>query len=98
DFQRQRGQWVVIAVTVAVSLLLFTWVISLQISAGLIARGRLDENKRAEQERLAAFVANVREALTNADSLEHMLQRCAEAILQHLNPDLARIWVLDRED
>src|SRR6266852_4787742 len=32
DFQRRRGRLVVIAVAVAVSLLLFTWVISIQIS------------------------------------------------------------------
>src|SRR5439155_1951053 len=64
DVQRSRGRQVVIAVGLAVSLLLFTWIISMQISAGLIARRRYEESERAEQARLAAFVGGVREALT----------------------------------
>ena len=98
DSQRRRGRTVVIAVTVAVMLLLFTWVISLKISAGLIAGRRLEERERAEQNRLAAFVADVREALTKADSLSGILQSCASAMVRHLDPVLARIWVLDQRD
>src|SRR5439155_18457708 len=63
DFQRQRGRHVVIAVALAVSLLLFTWFISMKISAGLIAKRRYEESERVEQARLAAFVGEVREAL-----------------------------------
>jgi signal transduction histidine kinase len=98
DAQRRRGRTVVIAVTVAVLLLLFTWVISLKISAGLIAGRRSEERERAEQSRLAAFVADVRDALTKADSLSGILQSCANAMVQHLDPVLARIWILDQQE
>ena len=98
DSQRRRGRTVVITVAVAVMLLLFTWVISLRISAGLIAGRRMEEKERAEQNRLAAFVAGVREALTKADSLSGILQSCASAMVRHLDPVLARIWILDQQD
>jgi signal transduction histidine kinase len=98
DSQRRRGRTVVIAVTVAVLLLLFTWVITLKISAGLIAGRRTEERERAEQSRLAAFVADVREALTKADTLSGILQSCANAMVRHLDPVLARIWILDQQD
>jgi len=98
DAQRRRGRTVVIAVAVAVMLLLFTWVISLKISAGLIAGRRLEEKERADQNRLAAFVADVREALTKADSLSGILQSCTNAMVSHLDPVLARIWILDQQE
>jgi signal transduction histidine kinase len=98
DAQRRRGRTVVMAVAVAVLLLLFTWVITLQISAGLIAGRRLEERERADQTRLDAFVADVREALTKADSLSGILQSCANAMVRHLDPVLARIWILDQQD
>src|SRR5260221_14581386 len=97
-FQRRRGRTVVITVAVAVLLLLFTWVISLRISAKLIAQRRQDETERAEQARMAAFVADAREALTNPDSLGSILQRYAGAMVRHLDPVLARIWILDPRD
>ena len=95
DFQRRRGRLVVIAVAVAVSLLLFTWVISMRISAGIIDKRRHEQAERAEQAHLSAFVADVREALTKADNLAGILQRCADAMVRNLNPALARIWRLD---
>jgi len=98
DFQRRRGRLVVITVGVAVLLLLFTWIISLRISGKLMAQRRYEETERAEQARLAAFVADVREALTKADSLGRILQSCAGAMVRHLDPVLARIWILDPRD
>ena len=98
DIQRRRGRTVVIAVTVAVLLLVFTWIISLRISAGLIARRQMEEVDRAEQARRFSFVADVREALTKADSLGGILQSCANAMVQHLDPVLARIWILQHRD
>jgi signal transduction histidine kinase len=98
DAQRRRGRTVVIAVAVAVMLLLFTWIISMRISASLIAGRRLEEKERAVQTRLDAFVADVREALTKADSLRGILQSCANAMVRHLDPILARIWILDPQD
>ena len=99
EFQQRRGRWIVIAVAVAVSLLLFTWVISLRISAGLIARRRIEETNRADQARRSRALSPVCVMLSPPHRLrlDAMLQRCAEAIVQHLNPDLARIWVFDRE-
>jgi Signal transduction histidine kinase len=94
DLQRRRGRTVVIAVAVAVLLLVFTWIISLRISAGLIARRQMEEIDRADQARRASFVADVRDSLTKADSLGGMLQSCANAMVQHLDPVLARIWTL----
>jgi len=97
-FQRHRGRTVVTTVAVAVLLLLFTWVTSLKISAGQNAQRRRVEAERAQQARLASFVDDVREALTKADSLGRILQSCANAMLQHLDPALARIWILDPRD
>src|SRR5205809_6624479 len=36
--------------------------------------------------------------LTKADSLGRILQSCAEAMVRHLDPALARIWILDQRD
>src|SRR5260370_31686640 len=94
DFQRKRGSTVMIAVTVAVLLLVFTWIISLRISAGLIARRQMEEIDRAEQARRSSFVADVRESLTKADSLTGILQSCASAMVQHRDPVLPRISLL----
>ncbi|MEO7653105.1 MAG: ATP-binding protein [Bryobacteraceae bacterium] len=95
EAQRLRGRRVVIAVALAVSLLLFTWVISLRISAGLIARRRREEADRAEQLRLARFVTAVREALTKGDTLRGVLQQCVEAMVANLDAAFARIWLFD---
>jgi signal transduction histidine kinase len=48
-----------------------------------------------EQRRLTALVADVSVALTRADDLPRMLQRCAEAMVDHLDAAFARIWTLD---
>ena len=95
EYQRWRGRWVVLSVALAVLLLMFTWVISLRIGAGMIAKRRREESERAEQARLSAFISDVREALTKADSLGGILQSCANAMVARLDPDLARIWILD---
>src|SRR5260370_35269810 len=91
DFQRRRGRTVVTTVAVAVLLLLFTWVTSLKISAGQNAQRLRGEADRAEQARLAAFVYDVREALTKADSLGRILQSCANARVRHLDPARHRL-------
>jgi signal transduction histidine kinase/ActR/RegA family two-component response regulator len=96
--QRSRGRGIIITVGVAVLLLLFTWTISLRISARLMALRRREQIERAAQDRLDGFVADVREALTKADSLQRILQSCTAAMVEHLDPILARIWILDQED
>ena len=59
----------------------------------------ITERKRAEgliKERacLAALTADVGIALTQQGSLQELLQRCTEAIVQHLDAAFARIWTL----
>ena len=59
----------------------------------------ISERKRAEgliKERacLAALTADVGIALTQQGSLQGLLQRCTEAIVQHLDAAFARIWTL----
>ncbi len=48
-----------------------------------------------ERARLAAFGAEVGVALTQADSLQGMLARCAEVVVRCLDAAFARIWTLD---
>ncbi len=48
-----------------------------------------------EQARLAAFGAEIGLALTRRDSLEGILERCARAMAQYLNADLAVISTFD---
>lgn len=71
------------------------------VGASTIARD-ITEQKRAEemrarqvrQERLRADVSN---ALGGSGTLQTMLQRCAEAMVQHQDAALARVWTFDEE-
>ena len=59
----------------------------------------ISERKRAdglikERAYLAALTADVGIALTQQGSLRGLLQRCTEAIVQHLDAVLARIWIV----
>jgi PAS domain S-box-containing protein len=63
----------------------------------------ITDRKRAEEEetkraRLAELGRDVGLALTRGDSLRGILQPCAEALVQHLDAALARIWTLDPEE
>jgi serine phosphatase RsbU (regulator of sigma subunit)/PAS domain-containing protein len=63
----------------------------------------ISERKRAQQAeaerlRLAAFTAEVGAALTQAPTLQDMLQRCATAMVHHLEAALARIWTFEPEE
>src|SRR5207249_11403069 len=77
-----------------------------RLDAGLLERSirYAIERKRAaalaaaDQTRLAAFGAEVGLALTHRDSLDAILQRCAEAMVRYLNGALARIWIFDAEE
>jgi PAS domain S-box-containing protein len=63
------------------------------------ARERLEAGAAdlAERARLAALQAEIGNVLTQRDSLRTALQRCAEAIVRHLDAAFARIWTL-KED
>jgi len=63
----------------------------------------ITERRRAEEEirhraQLSALSAAVGLALTNADSLAHALQQCAEALVMHLGAAFARIWTLNERE
>jgi signal transduction histidine kinase len=78
--------------------------IALQLA--LLARGRLRlaeqrrqaDQLRAEQARQAALRADVGVALAGKDHLPLILQRCAAAIVQHLDAAFARIWTLSDDE
>jgi len=71
----------------------------LDASEGIAIVIDVTEKKRAETDllervRLAALTAEAGMALTLGDALPDMLQRCAEAMVSHLDAALARIWIL----
>lgn len=51
-----------------------------------------------ENSRQIALKAELRLALTQAGTLSNMLQKCAQALVQHLDITLARIWLLNPTD
>ena len=53
------------------------------------------ERAEAERTRLAALRADVAEVLASGHSLEDVVQRSAEALVQHLDAAFARVWILD---
>jgi PAS domain S-box-containing protein len=60
----------------------------------------ITDHKRAEhaleqRARHAALAADVGVALTGSDTARDMLQRCAAAMVKHLDAAFARIWTLD---
>ncbi len=63
----------------------------------------ITERKQAEAEqlqqmKLAALRADIGTALTEGESLEDMLNRCAIALHEHLDAAFARIWMLNESE
>jgi PAS domain S-box-containing protein len=63
----------------------------------------ITERKRTEEEqarkiRYAALRADVSNAVSEASSMQGMLQRCCGAVVEHLDAAFARIWLLDESD
>lgn len=56
------------------------------------------EELLAERIRIALLSADIGIALTQGDTLQDMLRRCAEAIVQHLDVAFARIWTLNENE
>src|SRR5205085_3997351 len=50
------------------------------------------------QTRQFAFRAEIGFALAGNDSLRTLLQRCAQALVKHLEGSFARIWTLNTDD
>ncbi|MEH1871731.1 GAF domain-containing protein [Nostoc sp.] len=59
---------------------------------------KLAESALAERARLANFRADVDAALTQSDSLQKMMRRCTDALVEHLDAAFARIWTLNKKD
>ncbi|MEH2120221.1 PAS domain S-box protein [Nostoc sp.] len=56
------------------------------------------EEALAERARLANFRADVDAALTQSDSLQNMMRRCTDALVEHIDAAFARIWTLNKKD
>ncbi|MEH2055226.1 MAG: PAS domain-containing protein [Nostoc sp.] len=56
------------------------------------------EEALAERARLANFRADVDAALAQSDSLQKMMRRCTDALVEHIDAAFARIWTLNKED
>lgn len=63
-----------------------------------ITERKRTEMMQAHHARHTAFRADVSIALTESDTLRGILQRCAEAVVQHLDGAFARIWTLNEEE
>src|SRR6185436_16832710 len=71
-----------------------------EITGFLCVAGDLTERKRAQERfaRQTALRLAISNALTEADaSLKQVLQRGAEAVVEHLHTSMVRIWLLDGE-
>ncbi|MDP8924081.1 MAG: GAF domain-containing protein [Chloroflexota bacterium] len=60
-----------------------------------LTRRKQEEWVATERQRLLAFNAEIGRALSLADALPIVLQRCAEALVEHFDAAVARIWTLD---
>ncbi|HEX8747141.1 MAG TPA: PAS domain S-box protein [Pyrinomonadaceae bacterium] len=63
-----------------------------------ISERRRNEASQVERVRLAALGADIGIALTQSDTKRDMLQRCAEALVKHLNGAFARVWTLNEAE
>lgn len=62
------------------------------------SRRKRTEESLAERARTAMLAADVGLALTQGATIRDTLQRCAEAIVEHLDAAFARVWTLDAEE
>lgn len=63
-----------------------------------IQRKRMATVIAFEQARLSAFGAEVGLAVTQRDSLDSILERCATAITRYLNVELAQVWTVTEDN
>ncbi len=67
-------------------------------TAALEQEVRTRQQAENDARSLASLTSAVGLALTRGTELQTMLQQCAEAMVQHLNGGLARIWTLNEPD
>jgi signal transduction histidine kinase/CheY-like chemotaxis protein/HPt (histidine-containing phosphotransfer) domain-containing protein len=78
-------------------------VAQLRLSQQLVEQLRINaerqrvEEEAAERARMAEMGRDVGIALSQANTLQEILQHCAEALVRHLDVAFARIWTLDPE-
>ncbi len=68
-----------------------------ELQTNISERKRLEELQSA-QLRLAKFGAAIGEALAKSSTLQEMVGKFCEALVQHLDASLARIWALNETD
>ncbi len=56
------------------------------------------QDELAQRSRLANFRADVDAALAQSQTLEYMMRRCTEALVEHINAAFARIWILNKQE
>jgi PAS domain S-box-containing protein len=59
---------------------------------------RQSETVRNNQARKAALRADIGFALGTNETLRHLLQKCAQSLVKHMDAAFARIWTLDPEN
>jgi PAS domain S-box-containing protein len=67
------------------------------IARDITERKRAEE-ARARQARQETLRADLSNALSGSNTLQTMLQRCTEAMVQHLDAAFARVWTLNEEE
>jgi len=63
-----------------------------------VTERRAAEEELAEQARLMTMRAEVTAALATTESVQHVLQSCAETLVEHLDMTFVRIWTLDNSE
>jgi PAS domain S-box-containing protein len=56
------------------------------------------QDELAQRSQLANFRADVDAALAQSQTLEYMMRRCTEALVEHINAAFARIWILNKQE
>lgn len=63
-----------------------------------VSEQRQEERAAIERARLSVFEAEIGQALTHGESLEEILGRCAEVLVNRLDAAMARIWTLNEAE
>jgi len=73
-------------------------VVGVEAIARDITARKIAEQALEERAKCAAFTAEVSLLLNHDEPLDHLLQRCTDAAVQHLGAALTRIWLLKPGD